>query len=82
MLKYLIKYSFFIMLFIVTASAISFDDICRDRDFDLHDVFSVKALSSNYFIVAVCFHGTFDLKTVEIKSCGRCFSIFHPPRIS
>ena len=82
MLKYFIRYSFFIMLFIAISSAMSFDDFCRDQDIDLHDVFSVKTLSSNYFIISAGLHGPFDLKTTETKSCCHCFSIFHPPRIS
>ncbi|HNY12508.1 MAG TPA: hypothetical protein PKK26_13025 [Candidatus Wallbacteria bacterium] len=82
MLKYLIRYSFFIMLFIAISSATSFDDLCRDQDIDLHDAFSVKTLSASGFIITIDLHGALNLKTAEIKSCAHCFSIFHPPKIS
>jgi len=86
MFKRLPRYSFIIMLFITlfvaVSSVISFDDICSDQHIDLHDVFSAKIIPANGFIITIDLNEPLDLKTAEFQSWGRCFSIFHPPRIS
>jgi hypothetical protein len=82
MLKYLIRYSFFILLLFTISLAAGFIEICHELDVDLHDAFSAKALLSPGFTIAIDLRGPFDNKTPEAEYSSLVFSIFHPPRIS
>ena len=82
MFKYLIRYSFFILLLFTFSLAAGFIELCHEPNARLYDTFSAKALLSSGFTIAINFRGLYDNKTPEVEYSSLVFSIFHPPRIS